>query len=446
MAASPARIAAFNILLRVETQNSYAVEFLHSEAVSRLSPADRNLTMQLVMGVLRWQSRLDAEISEVATGKNSKLDPEVRIALRLGVFQMRFLERIPESAAVNESVELVKRARKRSAVPFVNAVLRKIAKTPAPSAPQKFDSTKDLADWFSHPRGLVEGWIESFGLENAMRICEQNQATPQTSIRLNVSGAAAEALVAELAAEKVELAPGALLSSARRVISGDITRTPAFRERRIVIQDEASQLIAALVGRGGRILDCCAAPGGKTSAIALRNPTAEIIAAELHPQRALMMQKFISAPNVKVITADATSLPLSGRFDRVLADVPCSGTGTLARNPEIKWKLTPADIVDLHSRQVAILAASLDKLGPNGRAIYSTCSLERKENQDVVEEVLRKKSGFRLLSARPLLDELKAEGTLVWPDLDSLIDGQFLRTLPGVHPSDGFFAAVIEKN
>jgi 16S rRNA (cytosine967-C5)-methyltransferase len=130
----------------------------------------------------------------------------------------------------------------------------------------------------------------------------------------------------------------------------------------------------------------------------------------------------------------------------VLADVPCSGTGTLARNPEIKWKLTPADIDDLHSRQVAILAASLDKLGPNGRAIYSTCSLEKKENQDVVEEVLRNKPGFRLLNARPLLDELKSEGTLAWSEVDSLIDGEFLRTLPGVHPCDGFFAAVIEKN
>jgi 16S rRNA (cytosine967-C5)-methyltransferase len=448
MPASPARIAAYEILLRVETQDAYAVELLHSDRVSRLSAPDRNLAMQLVMGVLRWQSRLDSAIGEVATGKNSiaKLDPEVRIALRLAVFQLRFLERIPESAAVNESVELVKRARKRSAAPFVNAVLRKIARAAGPNAPAKFESAHDLADWFSHPEWLVESWLKQFGIENTRCICEYNQAAPQTSLRLNADKVHLGVAVAELAGEGIEVESGALLASALRVTSGDVTRTPAFREGRIAIQDEASQLIAALVGSGSRILDCCAAPGGKTSAIALRNPKAEIIAAELHPQRAQMMRKFISAPNVKIITADAVNLPLSGTFDRVLADVPCSGTGTLARNPEIKWKLKPADIDDLHGRQVAILSAALDRVSPNGRLIYSTCSLEEKENRGVVERVLEEKPNFRLLECGPLIEELKRQGDLVWPEIGSLIDGPFLRTLPGAHPCDGFFAAVIERN
>src|SRR6266404_4248651 len=173
MSASPARIAAFDILLRVETQDAYAVELLHSDKVSRLSVADRNLAMQLVMGVLRWQSRLDSAIAEVVSAKHSisKLDPEVRIALRLAVFQLRFLERIPESAAVNESVELVKRARKRSAVPFVNAVLRKIARGVEPAIPSSFTTAEELAQWFSHPQWLVEGWLKQFGLEKTRLIC-----------------------------------------------------------------------------------------------------------------------------------------------------------------------------------------------------------------------------------------------------------------------------------
>jgi 16S rRNA (cytosine967-C5)-methyltransferase len=448
MSASPARIAAFDILLRVETQDAYAVELLHSDKVSRLSVADRNLAMQLVMGVLRWQSRLDSGIAEVVSAKHSisKLDPEVRTALRLAVFQLRFLERIPESAAVNESVELVKRARKRSAVPFVNAVLRKIARGVEPAIPSSFTTAEELAQWFSHPQWLVEGWLKQFGLQKTKPICEADQATPQTTLRLNISADAAKGVIEELKVEGVEVERGALLSSALRVVSGDVTRTAAFRERRVAIQDEASQLVAALVGKGERILDCCAAPGGKTSAIALNNPKAEIIAAELYPQRAQMMQKFITAPNVQIVTADATDLPVSGSFDRVLADVPCSGTGTLARNPEIKWKLKPSYIDDLHSRQLAILNAALDRVGPDGRVVYSTCSLEEQENIGVVEEALRGRTGYRLLDCRSLLEELKASGVLIWQDIDSLIDGPYLRTLQGVHPFDGFFAAVIEKS
>jgi 16S rRNA (cytosine967-C5)-methyltransferase len=440
--ASPARIAAFDILLRVETESAYAVELLHADRVSRLSSPDRNLAMQLVMGVLRWQSRLDSAIAEFTAGK--KLDAEVRIALRLAVFQLQFLDRIPESAAVNESVELVKRARKRSAVPFVNAVLRKIAKSAKPTVPENLNSAEALSNCFAHPLCLVQSWVKQFGIANTRCICEHDQSTPQTTLRLNDKDA--NAMEASLSAEGVQVAPGALLSSARRVISGDVTSTTAFREGRLAIQDEASQVIAAIVGSGTRILDCCAAPGGKTSAIALRNPDAEIIAAELHPQRALMMRKFITAPNVEVISADAVNLPFAGTFDRVLADVPCSGTGTLARNPEIKWKLKPADLDDLHQRQVAILSAALERVAEKGRLVYSTCSLEEKENSAVVEAAMREKKGFRVREARKILEALKDSGELVWPDIESLTQGSFLRTLPGVHPCDGFFAAVIERS
>ncbi len=232
---------------------------------------------------------------------------------------------------------------------------------------------------------------------------------------------------------------------------GTSRRTQAFRTGQIVIQDEASQLIAALVGTGSRILDCCAAPGGKTFAIADRNPTSSITAVELHPHRARLLQKMLpeqspnSAARIQVITADAQHLPLTLPFDRVLADVPCSGTGTLARNPEIKWRLNPTDLADLNQRQSAILRSALTQVSPGGRLIYSTCSLEKEENENVVEQALAENKSFRLLDCRTELDRLKSAGELVWPDPATLTSGPYLRTIPGVHPCDGFFAAILER-
>jgi 16S rRNA (cytosine967-C5)-methyltransferase len=442
MSISPARTAAFEILLRVDQQDAYASELLHSHRLDALARDDRALTTELVMGVLRWRSRLDDAVATAAARPLEKLDPEVLTALRLGAYQLRYLSRIPTHAAINESVELVKRARKRSAVPFVNAVLRKIAASPveAPADPEQWNAAS-VAGEFSHPEWLVQRWIAEFGIERARLICQHDQQVPHVALRLDDSS-----LEAALKQEGVELAPGALLSSARIVTGGDIFKTQAVKEGRIFIQDEASQLVAALVGHGSRLLDCCAAPGGKTAAIAARNPTAEIIAAELHAHRAELLRSRVERNNVKVIQADALNLPLEGKFDRVLADVPCSGTGTLARNPEIKWKLKPGDLTDLHTRQVAILQAALRQLEPGGRAVYSTCSLEREENESVVEEALRERSEYRLIDCRDELERLRSTGEFVWDDLNSLISGKCLRTIPGLHPCDGFFVAMFEHS
>ncbi len=405
MSISPARAVAFDILLRVEQQNAYASELLHSERLEKLSPADRGLAMELVMGVLRWRSRLDDAIAAAASRPLKKLDAEVLNALRLAAYQLQFLTRVPAHAAINDSVELVKRAQKRSAAPFANAVLRKIAAARAepvqPSADEA--AVASLARETAHPEWLVARWVAQFGAEGARQICEFDQRVPATSLRLEDADAEPE-----LASEGVKLAPGALLASARTLIEGDLTRTRAYLEGRVFIQDEASQLVAALVGTGSRLLDCCAAPGGKTAAMAWRNPTAQIVAAEIHERRAALVRKRVHAANVEVIAADALQLPLTGGFDRVLADVPCSGTGTLARNPDIKWRLTEGDLSELHSKQVAILRAALQQLAPGGRAVYSTCSLEREENEAVVEEVLRDAEGYHLRDCREELERLQS--------------------------------------
>ena len=207
------------------------------------------------------------------------------------------------------------------------------------------------------------------------------------------------------------------------------------------------------MGQGAHILDCCAAPGGKTAAISDRNPNAKIAAVELHSHRARLLRKLLSAHdptaegagNISVVAADARNLPFTTRFDRVLADVPCSGTGTLSRNPEIKWQLKPADLGDLQVRQLAILRSVMAQVAPGGRVIYSTCSLEKEENEDVIERTLAKDSSFRVVACRTELDRLQQEGELIWSDISSLTRGPYLRTLPGVHPCDGFFAAILEK-
>lgn len=405
------------------------------------------------MGVLRWRSLLDSQIAKSSAQPLSKLDPEILTALRLAVYQLRWLSRIPARAAINESVELVKRARKRSAAPFVNAVLRKLAAgvshaDDAPQHPISHASAETLAASSAHPLWLVERWTQAYGLDSALRICYHNQSVPVTAIRLRRTEAEDQ-----FRAEGIELAPGAFLASARRVQHGDITRTAAFRAGVCVIQDEASQLVAALVGHGAHVLDCCAAPGGKALAIADRNPNADVAAVELHPHRARLLRKLLSAHDpaaagarrIRVVAADARDLPFNTKFDRVLADVPCSGTGTLSRNPEIKWRLTPADFADLQVRQLAILRSVMAQVAAGGRLIYSTCSLEREENEDVIERSLVGDSSFRVLDCRTELDRLNREGELIWPDLSSLTRGPYLRTLPGVHPGDGFFAAILEK-
>jgi 16S rRNA (cytosine967-C5)-methyltransferase len=507
---APARAAAFDILLRVERESSYAAELLHASAHANLSTPDHALATELVMGVLRWRSRLDADIATASSQPLSRLDLEILIALRLALYQFLWLDRIPRRAALHESVELVKRARKRSAAPFVNAVLRKLSTAPPNHIANEAEisSPEALARALAHPLWLVERWTRDYGLAAAHQICQHNQSVPTTAIRLRAPTAEQQ-----LNHEGISLIPGGLLTSARRVQTGDITKTQAFRTGQIVIQDEASQLVAALVGpatlkEGARILDCCSAPGGKTLAIADHNPSAAITAVELHPHRARLLQSLLrqslsnqslsnqnpshqnsqhsadrnsgscvgrglragqaergsaalgqpnplSTARIQIVTADAQHLPVSVQFDHVLADVPCSGTGTLARNPEIKWRLTADDLTELSKRQLAILRSALAQVAPGGRLIYSTCSLEKEENESVVEQALAENNSFRLLDCRIELNRLKESGELTWsyqaspdqasPEPTSLTSGPYLRTIPGVHPCDGFFAAILEK-
>jgi len=411
---APARKAAFELLLELKRKpESHSDVLLRSKRVEALSPVDKNLTTALVMGVLRWQLVLEQRIRESLT-RRSHLADAVQVALELGSVQLLLMDRIPAHAAINESVELIRQSGNEYAVGLVNAVLRKLAQTP------KLNSD---AAANAHPSWMVDRWVAAFGREIADAICRYDQQPPPQTIR----------------SDAAELEPGDFVVRARRLVGGE-----AGHAR---IQDEGSQLIAELAGRGSNILDCCAAPGGKTAILAERNPTASITACDISPARLKAMQRTVQGIHYRVL--DATKLPWEREFDLVLCDAPCSGTGTLARNPEIRHRLTLQDFQRHHDRQVSLLGSAMRGLREGGRLIYSTCSLEPEENETVVAEALKRETGFTLQPWPPQIHTLEDEGTLHPGTANRLFPAgtpdHFLRTFPGQYEGDGFFAACLTR-
>lgn len=439
---SAARKAAFSILKTME-KFGHSDALLRGRSVEVLSEADRKLTTALVLGVLRWQIDLDQRFRPLLKHPNAKLDAEVLIALRLGAFQLLRMDRIPARAAIDESVELTKEAGHRFASGMVNAVLRKVAALRTETEDQQ------SADgcMSGYPAWIVERWSEIYGEDAACSICRHGQEPPELSVRLS-----SEDVSLELAEKGIELGSGELLTAARRVLSGDMTKTSAFLDGRVRIQDEGSQLIAELLPRGRKILDCCAAPGGKTLILGERNPDAEILACDGSHQRLgdLRTRLRVLGDRVQCRLADVTHLNHEEEFDAVLADVPCSGTGTLGRNPEIRHRLRVENLARQAERQRAILKSALRAARPGGFVLYSTCSLEPEENERVIEAVLAEETGARLVSLRPRIDELRAEGILAQDASQQLLacirpEGT-LRLLPGTFETDGFFAALMQKD
>jgi 16S rRNA (cytosine967-C5)-methyltransferase len=442
---SPARRAAFRILLAVERGGVHADDLLRGEAVNALYAPDRNLATNLVLGVLRWQLWLYDRFCPLLKRPNAKLDPEVLIALRLAAYQLLFLDRIPAHAAISDSVELIKQAGHRFASGMANAVLRRLAG--AARVP-----LSDKAALHAYPAWMVARWIAHYGPETTSAICRYGQQQPALSLRI----AKAEA-ENELAQAGIELAPGELLTDARIAAGGDVTATAAFREGRVRVQDEGSQLIAevastSLVQGQKKILDACAAPGGKTLILAERHRTACILACESSQQRLVQLRERLAAhaDRVECRLADASALQEEAVFDLALVDAPCSGTGTLGRNPEIRHRLRPEDLPRHAERQCAILRAVIRSVRPGGRIVYSTCSLEPEENERVAAGVAAEMRGAHPLSLVPSIDALLAQDILTDAGAERLrgclTPEGALRLLPGSLHTDGFFIALLEKS
>ena len=415
---SPARAAAFELLERIGVSSAHSDDLLHGPRLAGLSQADRDLTMTLVLGVLRWQIALDARLRPLLSRPDLSLAEPVALALRLGAFQVLHLERIPAHAALNESVELVRAAGHPHAAGMVNAVLRKLVNATAVRKPM-VEPVAAMAERLAHPLWLAQRWVAAYGRAAAESICAFDQRQPGCSDLFH---------------------------------DGDTGTAPMI--------DAGSRLVAELTAasRPGsrRVWDCCAAPGGKTVVLARRFPQAELLATDINSTRLRRLEQRLTRDlpggGFRVLQADAAILPAAvGLFDLILCDVPCSGTGTLARNPEIRHRLEPAELRRQAERQRRILRGALRQLAPGGRLVYSTCSLETEENEAVVETVLREApegSGFALFPVDGVLEQMRAQGVIHADpqEIRRLTRGDSLRTLPGYgFQGDGFFAALIER-
>ncbi len=433
--------------MRVGAGKYFAVDLLQRDEVSRLSDADRRLTTEIVMGVLRWQGALDGEIEELSGKPVKYFDSEVLTILRMAVYQILFLARIPERAAVSEAVELTKSARKRSASGLVNAVLRKC--TPGEINPVTLK--KSLRDAATRafvrrmlPDWLFDRWTRRFGTDAAIALALASAQIPPTTLRAREGQRGSVAR--RLAECGIRTTLGKFSLSALIVHSGDVHASEMLRGGEVAIQDEASQLVAGLLAprRGDRVLDLCAAPGMKTGKIAEALGEGALHACDVSAPRVATMKRLLRSAiprgvRLHLARLDATRpLPFGASFDRILVDAPCSGTGTLGRNPEIKWRLRPEEFERLSKIQATVLVNALAVLAPGGRLVYATCSLEPEENETVVEKTLADSPDCRLLGK----EELKRE-FLAWADLFDA--SGYFRTRPDLHEMDGFFAAVIHR-
>jgi len=455
MAVSPSRQIAFEVLRRVEAEGAYASDVLHEALDPRVKSADAGLATELALGVLRWRRLLDRLLERHLKKPVERLDLPVALALRMGAYQLRFLEKVPARAAVNESVELVKVTRKASAASLVNAVLHKAAaeaKTPAENLlPRELEHTERLAILHSHPTWMGERWLSRFGEARATALMAANNERPRLSCALHHPNQR-KSVLDELEKAGLSVERGTILKNAFAVSGGSPARTEAFRTGLISIQDEASQTVPQLleVQAGHRVLDLCAAPGGKTAALAhAAGNGGVVIAADRHAHRLKAMRaqfERLRLGGVHLVELDAEQpLPLGVKFDRILVDAPCSGTGTLARHPEIRWRLRPEQLTEFHELQIRMLRNALATLAPGGRLVYSTCSIEPEENEDVVATVLRSEPSIRNVPSSVAAERLQpqlAEGL----DATTLFasDG-FFRTSPALQHTDGFFAAALER-
>lgn len=435
---SPARLAAFEVLRRVQ-EGAYASVLLAS-IENELKPADRALCHELVMGVLRRQLWLDRLIALYAKRKVGELDDSVRLVLRLGLYQLRFLSRIPPSAAVNESVNLIHHARLRSAGSLVNAVLRRATREPDLDPTSEIDDPLErLSVATSHPAWLLKRWIDAFGVDEADAFARANNEAAPIAFRVVNSRKSDADPVERLRGAGGELVPSQVAEGAWRITGAGRLLAELAATGDVYLQDEASQLVALLldVQPGARVLDLCAAPGSKTTQIAdLGRDSAVIVAADLHEHRLRTLLSAAQLQHLKSIQAVALNglqaLPfVPSSFDRVLVDAPCSGTGTLRRNPEIRWRISPADIEDLARRQTQLLSNAAIGVKPGGRLIYSTCSVEPEENEEVVKSFLENNRAFSPVSIMPAGGGQTSESAL--------------RTWPHREGTDGFFISVFER-
>ena len=448
---TPARTAAYRVLRAVFGGDDLP------NALARVRDTlgddrDRALVTEITTGTLRWLGALDRVIEQVAARSTDRLDEEVLTVLRLGAYQLLYLERVPAAAAVNESVTLVRRVGKASAAGLVNAVLRGIASTvrtpPLPPEPGASDMRgvrlAYLSVTCSHPRWLVERWLDRLGFLRTLEWVRFNNTPPPLTLRANRLLTTPVALARDLGKHGVRTEPTQFARDGLRVLAGNPLRTPLFGQGLFLVQDEASQLVAELTAAqpGERVLDACAAPGGKTTAIAAAMRQAgTLVASDLRPARLRLLRQTLDqmgATKVGVVRLDlGRPPPFQPVFDCVLVDAPCSGLGIVRRDPEIRWRRQPVDLARFASDQLTMVSHASRVVRPGGRLVYATCSSEPEENEKVVDAFLADHPDFDPVhpdQLRPLL----SQGLR-----DTIDDHGRLSTAPDTHGLEAFFAAIL---
>jgi 16S rRNA (cytosine967-C5)-methyltransferase len=445
---APARVAAYEILMAVSSGSADLPTAIASARSGLHDDRDQALAAEIAHGVQRWRAALDHVIVEFSNRPLERLDPEVVEILRLGLYQLLHLTRVPASAVVDDAVNLVKRAGKRSAAGLVNAVLRAISRRrnnlPLPSRPQDPSDRTAVLDYFSvtlsHPRWLAARWYERLGFDVTETWLRFNNGPAPLTLRANRLVLEPSVLAHRLKAEGVDVRPGRFAPDALLVEAGRPSRASGVPEGSFIVQDEASQLVGALAASapGARVLDACASPGGKTTAIAAAmHNSGLLIACDVRRRRVDLLRNTVTATgatNVRIVQADLLRpLPFSRPFDSVLVDAPCSGLGILRRDPDIRWRRSESDLLPLASAALTMLGSAAEAVAPGGRLIYATCSSEPEENDAVVSAFLAGNRTFTRLDARTAAPDLPP----------AVVDEQgFLRTEPHRHDLESFFGAV----
>lgn len=448
--AAPARRAAYRALRAVTSGRSDLPDAL-AHAREQLSDArDQGLAAAAVAGTLRWMGALDAVIEAFGRRPLSRLDPEVLDVLRLGAFQLLHLQRVPASAVIADAVELAREQKKSSAAGFVNALLRRIDRErhalPLPARPSATESAgwpDYLSVTLSHPRWLIERWVSAVGPEAAERWARFDNEPAPLALRANTLKTTRDQLADQLGAAGVRTAPTRFAPHGLLVVEGQPLALPQSAEGLFFVQDEASQLVAAYAGArpGMRALDACASPGGKTAAMAgdMRD-TGLLVAGDLRRRRVELLAETTrraGAGCVRVVRLDARALPFAGAFDLVLLDAPCSGLGTIRRDPEIRWRRKPTDLPAMVATQRRMLEQAAAAVARGGRLVYATCSSEPEENDELVASFLEDHREFAPDPPGP--HESSALGSLV-------DENGRLRTRPHLHELEAFFAARLRRS
>lgn len=444
-----ARELALQVLLKVESEQAYSGLALNAAfGQVELSRADTALATELVYGTIQRLNTIDYTLQSRVKGWPGKVQPWVKCLLRLSCYQLRWLDRIPAHAVVDEAVRIAKKRGHAGIAGLVNGVLRSLlregADTPLPS---NLKPVQRIALQHSHPEWLVERWIAAYGESQTELLCASNNESPHSSARVNRLKLTREQLLAQMTEAGIEAKPSELsLAGIVARKAGNLAHTVWHAKGELTIQDESSMLVAAALDPrpGMRVLDCCAAPGGKSTHIAeLLSNEGIVLANDVHPHKeALIRQQAerLGLNNVQTMAADALELPvrLSGQaYDRVLLDAPCSGLGVIRRKPELKWNKSPAEIADLAQLQLRLLKAAQALVKPGGVLVYSTCTIAEEENEATVRNFLAEHPSFTLDPDWPVADLAPLRDAAVLPQPFA----GMVQILPHHFGTDGFFIA-----